>query len=145
MNSVSNNSIKQILRLMTEDQTIGGSTANLSGARYAQDAENIYQDMGHNTLDGFNSDQQQFEDLDVGEKYTEREVKIAKRFIALTGGGERARDLLEKTIQADQLLGISTSEEEQDRNDIEQIASIIPDQADFPTDYSSRFNPSSNR
>ena len=145
MNVVSNNSIKQILRLMTEDQTIGGSTSNLSGAKYAQDAQSAYQDMGHNTLNGFNSEENQFEDLSVGEKYTEREVKIAKRFIALSGGSERARDLLEKTIQADQLLGISDSEEQQDRNDIEQIASVIPDQADFPTDYSSRFNPSSNR
>ena len=51
MRNSSRQDISQILRLMNEDMNIPGSTENLTGARYAQEAE--LRDLGTNSLQGF--------------------------------------------------------------------------------------------
>jgi hypothetical protein len=127
---------------MNEDPMSGGSTENLTGATQAQDAQNIYQDLGTNYLPGIKQSGR-LDTLSVNETFTEKEVKIAKKFISLVGGQERAATLLDKVIAADQMIGVE-SEEELDRQNIEKIAEIMPTEVDYPTDYSSAFNPSSN-
>lgn len=145
MSTVSNKSIQKILYLMNENSTIGGATANLSGAAYAQEAS--FPSMGQSIMQGFN-DEGQIDELEVNESYTEKEVKIARRFIKLLGGSERARDLLEKVISADSIIGIEEPEqyqEDREKSQIDQIAMMVPSEVDTPTDYSARFNPSSTR
>lgn len=145
MSTVSNKSIQQILYLMNENSMVGGATANLSGAAYAQEAS--FPSMGQNIMQGFNSEGP-IEELEVNESYTEKEVKIARRFIKLLGGDERARDLLEKVISADSIIGVEEPEqaqEDHEKSQIDQIATMVPNDVDMPTDYSSRFNPSSKR
>lgn len=144
MNTQPRSHIDIILKLMNEDPMIGGATTNLTGASYAQNAQDVYQELGSNDLAGFKSSNVQINELPVNETYTEKEVKIAKRFIHLLGDKERARRLLDKVIAADEMIGIEDSAVA-DQNNIEKIASLIPSEVDHPTDYSPAFNPSSYR
>jgi hypothetical protein len=103
--------------------------------------------MGQNIMQGFNSGEP-IDELEINETYTEKEVKLTRRYIQLLGGGERARDLLEKVISADNIIGVEEPEQHQEnreKNQIDQIAMMVPSEVDTPTDFSSRFNPSSNR
>jgi len=145
VSTVSNKSIQKILYLMNENSMIGGSTPNLTGAAYAQ--EGSIPSMGQNIMQGFNSGEP-IDELEINETYTEKEVKLTRRYIQLLGGGERARDLLEKVISADNIIGVEEPEQQQEnreKNQIDQIAMMVPSEVDTPTDFSSRFNPSSNR
>ena len=143
MSGSSQQDINRILRLMNEDMNVPGSTQNLSGAKYAQEAE--MNELGTNILPGFNTEMNSTEDLTVGETFSDREVKIGKRFIELLGGHNRARDLLDKIIQSDQIFGIT--DDQQDAAQIGQIADDTPDHPDFASDFtpnfSARFDPSS--
>lgn len=141
MRNSSRQDISQILRLMNEDMNIPGSTENLTGARYAQEAE--LRDLGTNSLQGFTDETGQIEDLTIGETYTDKEIKIGRRFVELMGSHERARDLLDKIVQSDQIFGVT--DEENDANQIEQIASNVPEMPDLATNFSARFDPSSYR
>lgn len=141
MDTVSKSQINHILRLMMEDPMIGGATTNLTGAAYAQNAQDVYQDLGQSELEGFRDSDQPIQELPVNETYTDKEVKMAKRFIHLLGGRERARKLLDKVISADEMIGVR-DDGANDRRSIETIASLIPSEVDYPTDYSPSFNPS---
>ena len=131
--------ISNILRLLNEDPMVSGSTSNLTGAKYAQEAE--MRDSGHHSLAGFNQNDLPTQDLTIGETFTEKEIRIGKRFIELAGGHERARDLLDKIIQSDHIFGIT--DDQADQAQIDMIAQSVPEEPDYPTDFSSRFNPSS--
>lgn len=87
---------------------------------------------------------------DEPEGYTERELKLAKRFIELVGGADRARELLDKVDECEECLDLVDDEEAEDPDvsAIQKIAGMVPMLPDLPTsakngmDLSTLYNPS---
>lgn len=89
---------------------------------------------------------------DYGEEpegYSESELKIAKRFVELIGGCDRARELLDKVAECEECLGLLDDEGSgSDENTIQKMAVMMPLQPDLPTsvkngmDLASLYNPS---
>jgi hypothetical protein len=85
------------------------------------------------------------------EGFTAKELKIAKRFVELMGGADRARDALDKVDECMECLDIiddePQSEEEMDMSMIERLAGLMPILPDLPTsaknkmDLSTLYNP----
>lgn len=75
-------------------------------------------------------------------KFTDLELRLARRFMQLVGGIERARDLINRCDECEECLGLVDDDDEQT---IDGVASMIPDEVDMPTmrnDLSSLYNPS---
>jgi hypothetical protein len=85
------------------------------------------------------------------EGFTSKELKIAKRFVELMGGADRARDALDKVDECMECLDIiddkPQDEEGMDASMIERLAGLMPMLPDLPTsaknkmDLSTLYNP----
>lgn len=128
---------KDIKAVLTLLENIGapGATSILTGASMAQDEmECVGQEFATDNI-GYGSDtepeQTEFSDL---------EFKLAKRFLELIGGAERARDLIDKCDECQECLGLVSDEDQ-----IETISGMIPSDVDLPTmqskDLSPLYNP----
>jgi hypothetical protein len=96
------------------------------------------------------SDQQQ-DDRD--DEFTDKELKLAKRFVELIGGADRARAAVDKVDEGEEFLGLLDDEECADGECgpegglIARLAGMLPAMPDLPTgkmsmDVSSLYNPS---
>lgn len=75
-------------------------------------------------------------------QFTDLELKLAKRFLELIGGPERARDLINKCDECQECLGLVGDDDE---NTITSISQNIPSDVDLPTQNSSSlYNPSAS-
>ena len=77
-------------------------------------------------------------------QFTDLELRIARRFLELVGGIERARDLISRCDECEECLGI-IDDDEMDQQTISGVANMMPDEVDMPTnskDMSSLYNPS---
>ena len=75
-------------------------------------------------------------------QFTDLELRLARRFMQLVGGIERARDLISRCDECEECLGLVDDDDEQIING---VASMVPDEVDMPTksnDMSSLYNPS---
>lgn len=96
------------------------------------------------------SDQQQDDSED---EFSEKDLKIAKRFIELMGGADRARAAVDKVDEGQEFLGLLDDEEcenggcdDGDAGMIAKLAGLLPSMPDLPTgkqsmDVSSLYNP----
>lgn len=133
------NEIQKILQIMNENPMEPGHTANLSGAKYAQVTP-----PGHDySIDdlGGSSDLGMIET--ESHSFTAQEVKLARRFVQLIGDPSKARDLVERVVQADADINVEPDYEQIDRQTIDHIGNMTPDEPDSPVNYSSYFDPSS--
>jgi hypothetical protein len=72
------------------------------------------------------------------EEFTDKEMKMAKRFIELCGSADRVQELLDKALECEDCLGM-IDDEEQDATIIAQIGEVIPSEVDMPT--ATNYNP----
>jgi hypothetical protein len=127
--------IRSILTIM-EDNFDAGRTP-MSGAIMAQmEVDTDMRDTSKPHSTGYDVEPEKPE-------YTELEYKIAKRFIVLVGGVERARDIINKCDECAECLNLM-SDEEMDAQTIDQVADMVPDDVDMPTvrNVSTLYNPS---
>jgi hypothetical protein len=130
--------------LVTEDP---GMTSILSGASSAQNAQSLPFD-GDASISVVKI-QEEPDELEEPEGYTAKELKLAKRFVELVGGADRARELIDKVDDCEDCLQIIDDEEVQRRDaaEIEKMAGLIPGLPDLPMaakavmDLSSLYNP----
>lgn len=134
--ATSKKDIDKIVMLLSENAMVSGATTNLTGASYAQDME----DLGNPPA--MMSQEQGLAEFDPSPTYTERDVRIAKRFIELAGGIDRAEDLLLKVRQSDEIFGFS--QEREDKESISRISDAMPSLPDLPSDYVPTTAPSQN-
>lgn len=124
-----NTDIKAIIAIL-ENVEVPGSTSILSGASMAQD-EMMLGDMDdastNNGYDVQNNDDQEF---------TSTELKLAKRFIELIGGAEKAKDLIDKCDECQECLGLVSDDDQ-----IQEISVMVPSDVDLPTIKSKDFSP----
>lgn len=80
------------------------------------------------------------EPTDGDQGFSEQELKIAKRFIELVGGVDRAKEILDKVDECEDCLELL--EDDDDDATIAQVAGTIPSSPDLPTGLSSLYNPS---
>lgn len=138
VNESMDNEINRIAELL-EDVAPSGGTSHLTGASTAQIAMMVPPDITTVT-----SDMPGYGDTTEPEEpqFTELELKLARRFIELVGGAERARDLVNKCDECEECLGLVSDD---DNDSIEGMASVIPSDVDLPTprgvDISSLYNP----
>lgn len=125
--ATSKKDIDKIVMLLSENAMVSGATTNLTGAGYAQDMENL------GDPPAMMDQEQNIAEFDPSPTYTERDVRIAKRFIELAGGIDRAEDLLLKVRQSDEIFGFS--QEREDRESISRISDAMPSMPDLPSEY----------
>lgn len=124
----------RIAALMTESY--------LDGAAMAQQEQDL--PMGGTEIEILNTDTDELEEPQEDEGFTEQELKLAKRFVELIGGTDRARYAIEKIDECDDCLDLIDDEEDQ----ISSFADSMPDLPDLPTalqnnlNLSSLYNPS---
>lgn len=131
--------ISLILSIM-EDDMVPGRTP-MSGGIMAQTSmsypDNHSDDLLNPDNGGYGRDSGPEEP-----QFTDLELRLARRFLQLVGGIERARDLISRCDECEECLGLVDDEDEQTING---VASMIPDEVDMPTmrsDLSSLYNPS---
>ncbi len=124
-----------------------GKTETLSGAAAAQNEMTLPFATDLNFVDIHKGDGQEDDyETQNEEQYSEKELKITKRFIEIVGGADRARELLDKVDECEDCLGL-VDEEDDDESIIQQIADAAPEVPDFPTSIknmgiSTLYNPS---
>ena len=74
---------------------------------------------------------------DMDDQTSDEKLDLAKRYIALAGGIECARDLLDKLEECGECLGVEPNETEA----IEGISDTMPSMPDLPNTPSSQFDP----
>lgn len=86
-------------------------------------------------------------ELQEDKPFSENDLKIAKRFVELVGGVDRARELLDKIDECEDCIGLVDDEgmEEHDSSEITKLAQMMPSMVDLPTavkalDLSSLYN-----
>lgn len=122
MNDVPHNVVNSVARLMCEMEPMA-NTSGIAGGAMAQDASSL---MTINQLPG--GAESKYEDNGDCQEYSEEELQLAKQFIELVGDAERARELVDKALDCEECLGMIDDEE-----NIEFLASIMPDTPDMPT------------
>ncbi len=84
-------------------------------------------------------------DCDEGDNFSEFQLRVAKRFIDLMGGADKARAAVDKVDECEDCLGLVDDEDQvRDNHDssvIEQISGMLPGLPDLPMELSSLYNP----
>jgi hypothetical protein len=128
----------RIIMALLEDAGMPGSTSVLSGAASAQ---NTMLDQPEQYVDTSNIGYGVGTEPEEPE-FTDLEMRLAKRFLELIGGPERARDLINKCDECEDCLGLVGGDDE---SQISSISELIPSEVDLPTpsrsDLSSLYNP----
>lgn len=132
--------MNRIIELL-EDIGSSGGTSHMTGGSAAQVAMMVQPDVTTLISDphaGGYCDSTEPEEPE----FTELELKLARRFIELVGGAERARDLVNKCDECAECLGLV---DDTDTDTIESMAAVIPSDVDLPTprgvDISTLYNP----
>ncbi len=76
--------------------------------------------------------------------FTEQHLRLAKRFIELMGGADRAREVLDKVDDCEDCLGLiddNQSAADSDSAAIEKMAGMLPNLPDLPMALSNLYNP----
>jgi hypothetical protein len=80
---------------------------------------------------------------DEEEGFTTQQLKIAKRFVELVGGAEKARALVDKVDECNECLDlIDDPSEASDASAIQKLAGAMPGLPDLPMELSGLYNPS---
>lgn len=141
MRPATNGEVNYIAKLMVEMDPTSGSASHLAGDTMAQDAMTLL------TINNTPMGQSRYENdgMEEEEEFGETELKLAKRFIEIIGGADRARDLLDKVNDCEECLGmVDGDEEDEDVDMIGKISASIPSSPDMPMmNMASQFNPSS--
>ena len=132
--------VQKIAELMLEQIPAPGLTSTMSGAAQAQSAMNVL--PGQEASTGFESDVECCDD--IADQYTPEYVAAAKDFVAMVGGADIARDLIDKVDEALDVF----SDGEDDAEAIDLVATLIPATPDMPmqksmTRISSMYDPDS--
>jgi hypothetical protein len=134
------NEIRMIMTLL-EDAGMPGATSVLSGAASAQ---NTMLDQPQPRMSTSNMGYGIPTEPEEPE-FTDLEMRLAKRFLELIGGPERARDLINKCDECEDCLGLVGTDDE---SQIASISELIPTDVDLPTpsrsNISSLYNPNAN-
>jgi hypothetical protein len=131
-----------IARLMNEEMGMVSPLSGLMGQQAMPPAEATAPEIDDGQCDPDN-------ELEEPEGFGERHLKIAKRFIELMGGADRAREIIDKVDECEDCLQL-IDDDESDRRDvsqIEQLAGLMPSLPDLPTgaksmNMASLYNPS---
>ncbi len=118
-----NNQMSVIARLMNED---GDMTAQLGGGETS----------GAFSMRGSDTEESEYLEQDDEERggFTAKDLKIAKRFVELMGGADRAREIVDKVDECQDCLELIDDEEVQKRDGsaIEHMAGFMPSTPDLP-------------
>lgn len=130
------NLVNKIATLM-EQIPAPGLTSTMSGAAQAQSAMNVL--PGQSAHTGFEMDVSECD-----EQFDPEHVAAAKELIALVGGADKARELIDKVDEAMEVF----DDGQDDAKTIDLVAELIPDMPDMPmhrsmTRISSMYDPSS--
>lgn len=131
--------ISMILSIM-EDDLVPGRTP-MSGGIMAQTSMDYSSNHDEDILNTENGGYGQITEPEES-KFTDLELRIARRFMELVGGIERARDLISRCDECEECLGLVDVDDEET---IEGVANMMPDEVDMPTsvkDLSNLYNPS---
>ncbi len=83
-------------------------------------------------------------EMDGGEEgFTEFQIKVAKRFIEIMGGADKARAVVDKVDECEECLGI-VDDDMGDENTIGQMAGMMPGSPDLPMELSNLYNQSAH-
>jgi len=91
-----------------------------------------------------------YEEPDNTGKFSAIEIRLAKRFVELVGGYDRAKTVISKVQECEECLGIDDESDQQEpqseEDQIGQMAGMMPYSSDLPTgknrNFSSLYNPS---
>jgi hypothetical protein len=87
-------------------------------------------------------------DCDDGDHFSEFQLRVAKRFIDLMGGADKARAAIDKVDECEDCLGLVDDDDEvrddHDSSMIEQISSMLPGAPDLPMELSNLYNPAAD-
>lgn len=80
------------------------------------------------------------------EPFSEFQLKVAKRFIELMGGADRARSVVDKVDECEDCLGLVDDDDDirdgHDSSVIQKISGMLPGSPDLPMELSNLYNPS---
>jgi hypothetical protein len=130
------NLVNKIATLM-EQIPAPGLTSTMSGAAQAQSAMNVLPGQSANT--GFEMDVSECD-----EQFDPEHLAAAKELIAMVGGADKTRELIDKVDEAMEVFDGG----QDDAKTIDLVAELIPDMPDMPmhrsmTRISSMYDPSS--
>ncbi len=123
-----------IAQLMMEDIGMGPSSGSVKGGGPTQNMLGVPDDETQVAMISMSTNGEMEEDDSQG--FTEKELKLTKRFVELVGGADRARELLDKVDECEDCLGLIDDEESSDDDIINHMAGLMPLSADLPTGIS---------
>ena len=126
-------------RIIAEMMGSPGMTSTLSGASMAQGEQDVQNMDDGNDMMTMGNDEPT-EDDELG--FTSQQLKIAKRFVELMGGADKARAAIDKVDECDECLDMVDDDQEGDSEAIERMAGMLPSQPDLPMALSNMYNPS---
>lgn len=83
-------------------------------------------------------------DGEDGEKLSEFQLKVTKRYLELMGGADRARMAIDKVDECEECLGLIDDDDVRDDSDasmISKMAGMLPGLPDLPMELSNLYNP----
>ena len=133
------NIANHIAQLMTEQMPSPGTTSTMSGASQAQSSMSAT-DQG--VPSAIAIDLGGVDEMDECGQFRPEDITAAKDLIALVGGADIARELIDKVDEALEVF----DDGDQDAETIDLVASLIPEIPDMPmqksiTNLSSKYNP----
>lgn len=116
-------SINKILFLMNEEMPMAGTTSVLSGGAAAQGAEEVGMDIMPSDYapDGIETHEEDNCPIDP------QLLEIAQELVAMAGGADKAREIIDKVQDVQEVLGID------DMEAIAGFADTMPDEPDLPS------------
>ena len=119
-------SISKILSLMEgvsmEDMPMAGTTSVLSGGSAAQDAEEVGMDIMPSDYAPDGTEMHQDDDCPIDSQL----LDLAQELVAMAGGPDKAREIIDKVQGVQDVLGID------DMEAISGFADTMPDDPDLP-------------
>lgn len=126
MNTANQNTVNKIAKLMLEmDPMSGSGLGGLAGGTMTTQAPAPL--MTFNQLPGMGCQGNECDQETAEQTFSERDLKIAKRFIELIGGADRAKELIEKVVECEECLGLVD-----DNENINAFANSMPEYPDMP-------------
>lgn len=108
---------------------MSGMTSVLSGASMAQDEQELVDEIPGQQM---YANQNETEEGKAG--ISALELRLTARYLELVGGSERAKEIIDKVLDCQKCLDVDDQIEKMDSDRIDALASMIPSEADLPTE-----------